>query len=67
VTVWHERGLVADILSTALYVMGPDAGLRWAAANQIAAMYLIPEGAAVKTAMSPEFSTAAGMTVSGPE
>jgi len=43
VTVWHERGLAADVLSTALYVMGPDAGLGWAEARGIAACYLIPE------------------------
>jgi thiamine biosynthesis lipoprotein len=29
VTVVHPDPLVADILSTALYVMGPDEGLRW--------------------------------------
>ena len=67
VTVWHERGVVADILSTALYVMGPDEGLRWAAANQIAAMYLSPAGSGVKTAMTPAFRTASGMTISGLE
>ena len=43
VTVWHERGMVADVLSTALYVMGPEAGLQWAEARGIAACYLIPE------------------------
>ena len=43
VTVWHERGLAADALSTALYVMGPKAGLRWAEARGIAVCYLIPE------------------------
>ena len=30
----------ADILSTALYVMGPDEGLRWAEANGIAALFI---------------------------
>jgi thiamine biosynthesis lipoprotein len=43
VVVWHERGLVADVLSTALFVMGPEAGLVWAAARNIAACFLIPE------------------------
>lgn len=44
VTVWHERGLAADALSTALHVMGPEAGLRWAEERGFAACYLIPEG-----------------------
>lgn len=34
--------LTADILSTALYVMGEDEGLRWADANGVAAIYLTP-------------------------
>lgn len=42
VTVWHRSGLAADALSTALFVMGPDGGLRWAEARGIAACYLIP-------------------------
>jgi len=45
VTVWHRSALVADILSTALFVMGPDEGLRWAASRGIAACYLIPDTA----------------------
>ena len=44
VTVWHRRALVADILSTALFVMGPDDGLRWAESRGIAACYLVPDG-----------------------
>ncbi len=67
VTVWHERGLVADILSTALYVMGPEDGLQWAAANQVAALYLIPEGLSVRTRMTGAFRTASGLTISVPE
>jgi thiamine biosynthesis lipoprotein len=43
VTVWHRRGLVADILSTALFVMGPDEGFRWADSRGIAACYLVPD------------------------
>ena len=43
VTVWHRRALVADILSTALFVMGPDEGLRWAEARGLAACYLVPD------------------------
>ena len=37
VTVWRERALVADILSTALYVKGPERGLAWADARDVAA------------------------------
>ncbi len=40
VTVWHPSGLVADILSTALFVMGPADGLAWAEAHDLAACYL---------------------------
>jgi thiamine biosynthesis lipoprotein len=49
VTVWHPRALVADILSTALYVMGIDEGLAWAEAREIAACFLVPapEGPAI--------------------
>jgi thiamine biosynthesis lipoprotein ApbE len=40
---------IADVLSTALYVMGIDEGLAWAEARQIAACFLVPdpEGPAV--------------------
>lgn len=40
VSVWHPSGLVADVLSTALYVMGPAEGLPWAEARGLAACYL---------------------------
>lgn len=45
VVVWHERGLVADVLSTSLFVMGPEEGLAWAEARGIAACFLIPRRA----------------------
>lgn len=46
VSVWHPEGLTADILSTALFVMGIREGTAWAEARQIAACFLVsrPEG-----------------------
>lgn len=56
VTVWDRRALVADILSTALFVMGPDEGLRWAEARGIAACYLaVDPGGQVRATMSRGF------------
>ena len=40
VVVWHPRALIADILSTALFVMGPAKGMTWAGAHGIAAAFL---------------------------
>ena len=40
VSVIAGDALSADILSTALYVMGHDEGLRWAAANGVAAIFI---------------------------
>lgn len=54
-TVWHERGVVADILSTALYVMGPEKGLAWAEAKGIGVLYLVPELEGVRIVSSPAF------------
>jgi thiamine biosynthesis lipoprotein len=54
VTVWHQRGLVADMLSTALYVMGP-AGLRWAEERGLAACYLTPDGENVRMEATTAF------------
>ena len=45
VSVWHERALDADVLSTALYVMGPEDGIAWAEARGIAACFLVAEAA----------------------
>ena len=42
VVVWHSRALVADMLTTALYVMGVDEGLRWAESKGLAACFLLP-------------------------
>ena len=43
VTVWHESAFVADVLSTALFVMGPEQGIAWAAARGIAACFLVAD------------------------
>jgi thiamine biosynthesis lipoprotein len=52
VTVWHEEALAADVLSTALFVMGPEKGIRWADARSVAVIYLFTDskGAVVSRA-----------------
>jgi thiamine biosynthesis lipoprotein len=57
VAVWHERALVADIVSTALYVMGPEQGLPWARARGIAAAFLILNEGSIRVDATPEFTT----------
>jgi thiamine biosynthesis lipoprotein len=42
--------LTADVLSTALYVMGPDAGLAWAERQGLAAAFLLNNGSIRMTA-----------------
>lgn len=56
VAVWHERGLIADILSTALYVMGPREGLKWAESRGVAAAYLVPDRGKVKVVTTAPFT-----------
>lgn len=52
VTVWHEDPLAADILSTALYVLGPDTGMRFAESHGLAALFLVPPHASESMALS---------------
>jgi thiamine biosynthesis lipoprotein len=57
VSVWHAGGLQADILSTVLYVMGPDAGIAWASARDLAAAYVLPQhGDRVRIVETPGFA-----------
>jgi FAD:protein FMN transferase len=65
VVVWHERGLVADILSTALYVMGPEQGLQWAERRALAAAYVMPTNHGVATAATTRFADMKRGFVSG--
>lgn len=44
VSVLHPSALVADLLSTALYVMGPRKGLAWSKAHDVAAVFLTLDG-----------------------
>jgi FAD:protein FMN transferase len=44
VSVIHASPLVADALSTALYVMGPERGLAWARAHQVTAIFIRESG-----------------------
>jgi thiamine biosynthesis lipoprotein len=44
VTVVHPDPMVADILSTALFVMGPTEGVRWSEAQGVAALFLVSRG-----------------------
>ncbi len=41
VTVLAQDPLAADVLATALFVLGPAEGLRWAEANDVAALFLV--------------------------
>jgi thiamine biosynthesis lipoprotein len=60
VTVWHRSSLAADALSTALFVMGPDEGLRWAETRDVAALYLIPRNGSVRAVASRAFAALFG-------
>ena len=50
VIVWHRKALLADILSTAIFVMGVDEGIRWADERSIAACFIVPGDSVVEKA-----------------
>jgi thiamine biosynthesis lipoprotein len=53
VSVIAPDGLTADILSTALFVMGPERGLQWANAHHFAALFQRADGTWVRTPRFP--------------
>jgi thiamine biosynthesis lipoprotein len=57
VSVVASSALAADILSTALYVMGVDDGLRWCNARGVAALFISRDGVARASRMFPKFKT----------
>ena len=50
VSVVAATGFEADLLATALFVMGPGRGLRWATAHRVAAIFLPRSG---RVSLSP--------------
>jgi thiamine biosynthesis lipoprotein len=44
VSVVTASAFDADILSTALYVLGPEAGPEWADRHQVSALFLLKNG-----------------------
>ena len=57
VTVWHRNGLAADALTTALFVMGENEGVRWADARGIAAVFLVLDSDKVRTVTTSAWRT----------
>lgn len=55
VTVIHAECMAADALSTALTVLGPDDGLRFAEQQKLAARFLVRRGAALEETCSSAF------------
>jgi thiamine biosynthesis lipoprotein len=54
VSVIAGDALIADILSTALYVMGENEGLRWADAHGVAAIFIDPQHTVRRSARARE-------------
>lgn len=55
VTVVADTGFAADALSTALFVLGPQAGIDYADRRGIAALYVIPRGEGWRLVPSARF------------
>ncbi|MEK7948118.1 FAD:protein FMN transferase [Pigmentiphaga sp. YJ18] len=56
VTVLHPECMAADALATALTVMGPDEGLRWASRRGLAAQFVQRTAQGYQETMTPNFA-----------
>lgn len=65
VTVVHPDPMVADLLSTALFVMGPQEGLSWARDHDVAALFLRPEEGRLRRASTPAMEGMLGERAAG--
>lgn len=57
VTVVHPDPMIADILSTALFVMGPTEGMRWLQGRPIAALFLVSSGDSLESRFTPSMQS----------
>ncbi|NNF14872.1 MAG: FAD:protein FMN transferase [Gemmatimonadetes bacterium] len=57
VTVVHPDPVAADVLATALFVLGPEAGLRLATSLDVAAFFLVADGDDLSPLSSPDMCT----------
>ncbi len=48
-SVIHDSALIADILSTALYVMGPEKGIAWANDHEVDAIFITDSGQIIRS------------------
>lgn len=55
VTVYADSAIEADILSTALFVMGPVEGVRWADAHGVVAIFVVPHDRELRLTTTREF------------
>lgn len=56
VTVIDRSALVADAMGTVLLIMGPDEGMAFARANELAALFVVREGETFRSYASPKFN-----------
>ena len=55
VSVLHDSCMAADAWATALFVLGPERGLRLAREQGLAALFIVREGAGLRDIASPAF------------